>query len=123
MRVETRLEQGLQLGFVTQLVEYQTFNLRVVGSIPTEPTKGDMMTKAELKTLQKTLKAINGNEVKDAVQHMIKFLHEHGHAVAIFTPEEMADTTATDEEIEESMITAGFMTMDCFKINKEDEDE
>ena len=123
MRVETRLEQGLQLGFVTQLVEYQTFNLRVVGSIPTEPTKGDMMTKAELKTLQKTLKAINGDEVKDAVQHMIKFLHEHGHAVAIFTPEEMTDTTATDEEIEESMITAGFMTMDCFKINKEDEDE
>ena len=123
MRVETRLEQGLQLGFVTQLVEYQTFNLRVVGSIPTEPTKGDKMKTAEIKTLQKTLKAINGDEVKDAVQHMIKFLHEHGHAVAIFTPEEMADTTATDEEIEESMITAGFMTMDCFKINKEDEDE
>lgn len=39
MRVKTRLEQGLQLGFVTQLVEYQTFNLRVVGSIPTEPIK------------------------------------------------------------------------------------
>jgi hypothetical protein len=81
------------------------------------------MKTAEIKTLQKKLKAINVDEVKDAVQHMIKFLHEHGHAVAIFTPEEMADTTATDEEIEESMITAGFMTMDCFKINKEDEDE
>jgi hypothetical protein len=81
-----------------------------------------MMTKAELKTLQKTLKAIKGDDVEDAVQHMIKFLHEHGHAVAIFTPEEMAETSATDEEIEESMITAGFMTMDCFKIT-EDEDE
>jgi hypothetical protein len=93
-----------------------------VGSSPTDPTKGDMMTKAELKTLQKTLKAIKGNDVKDAVHYMIKFLHEHSHAVAIFTPEEMAETTATDEEIEESMITAGFMTMDCFKINKEEDD-
>jgi hypothetical protein len=34
----------------------------------------------------------------------------------------MSETTATDEEIEESMITAGFMTMDCFKITEEEED-
>jgi hypothetical protein len=81
-----------------------------------------MMKTAEIKTLQKTLKAIKGNDVKDAVHYMIKFLHEHSHAVAIFTPEEMAETTATDEEIEESMITAGFMTMDCFKINKEEDE-
>ena len=78
------------------------------------------MTKTELKILQKTLKAIKGDDVKDAVNHIMNFLHEHGHAVTIFTPEEMAETTATDEEIEESMITAGFMTMDCFKITKDE---
>ena len=78
------------------------------------------MKTAEIKTLQKTLKAIKSDDVKDAVHYMIKFLHEHGHAVAIFTPEEMAETTATDEEIEESMITAGFMTMDCFKTTEDE---
>ncbi len=39
MRVETRLQQGLQLGIVAQLVAQMTFNHLVVGSSPTDPTK------------------------------------------------------------------------------------
>ncbi len=92
-----------------------------MGSSPTDPTKGDRMTKTELKTLQKALKAIKGDEVKDAVQHIMHFLHDHGHAVCIFTPEEMSASSATDEDIEDSMTNAGFMTLECFKITEEED--
>ena len=71
-------------------------------------------TTTALKSLKKSLADIDGGGMNIAIQHIVSWLHDHSYAVAIFAPEEMANTSATDEDIEESMITAGFLTMDCF---------
>jgi hypothetical protein len=78
-------------------------------------------TTTALKSLKKSLADIDGGGMNMAIQHIVSWLHDHSHAVAIFTPEEISKSSLTNEDIEESMRIAAFMTIDIFKVAKDED--
>ena len=84
--------------------------------------KSHIGQKNVLENLKNTLEDIGEKSIDEAISLMMSFLHKHGHAVCIFTPEEFEGSDVGVREVEDSMCTSGFETIEAFKIEKDEED-
>lgn len=80
----------------------------------------------QVNNLRAALLRIPDDQIDEAVSSIMSWLHSKDHAVCIFTPEEVAESTLRRRHVEESMCAAGFETIRLFPadgfVDKEDEE-
>ena len=84
--------------------------------------KSHIGQKNVLEKLKKTLDDVGEMSVDEASSLVMSWLRDTGHAVCIWTPEELEGSEISVKQVEESMCQAGWETIETFRI-EEDEEE
>jgi hypothetical protein len=68
----------------------------------------------QVNNLRAALLRIPDDQIDSAVGDIMSWLHSKDHAVCIFTPEEVNESSLRAKDVEESMCQAGFETIRAF---------
>ena len=84
--------------------------------------KSHVGQKNVLEKLKNTLEDVGEMSIDEASSLVMGWLRDTGHAVCIWTPEELEGSAISVKDVEESMCQSGWETIEHFRIEKDEED-